>query len=119
MPSEISQSTIDRPSPMSAPPPTHLRARRDEGLFEFEWGDGIVYRVPFKRLRVECPCATCVNEITGERMLDPATIPETIAPVKMGYTGNYALKIEWTDGHSTGLYTWDFLAEIARCTKSN
>ncbi len=32
----------------------------------------------------------------------------------MSFTGNYALKIVWSDGHSTGLYTWDLLAELAR-----
>lgn len=50
------------------------------------------------------------------RILDPDTIPADIQPVAMSLTGNYALKIVWSDGHSTGLYTWDLLAEIARDT---
>jgi DUF971 family protein len=40
--------------------------------------------------------------------------------VKLGFSGNYALKISWSDGHDTGLYTWDLLQELARqCLKSN
>jgi DUF971 family protein len=103
---------------MSAPP-AHLRVLKDAGLLELEWADGTTSRLPLILLRSRCPCASCVDEFTGERILDPATIPETIVPVKMEFSGNYALKITWSDGHSTGLYTWDLLAEIARCTKSN
>src|SRR5260221_9713679 len=103
---------------MSAPP-THLRALKDAGLLELDWADGTTSPLPFKLVRARCPCASCVDEFTGERILDETTIPETIVPVKMGFSGNYALKITWSDGHSTGLYTWDLLAEIARCTKSN
>ena len=104
---------------MSASPPAHLRARKDAGLLELEWADGTLSNIPFKLMRSRCPCASCVDENTGARILDPDTIPETITPVSMGFSGNYALKVAWSDGHSTGLYTWDLLAEIARCTKSN
>jgi DUF971 family protein len=104
---------------MSASPPKHLRARRDVGVLELESADGTACRIPFRLLRSLCPCASCVDEVTGERILDPATIPESIVPVKLEFSGNYAIKIGWSDGHSTGLYTWDLLAEIARCTKSS
>jgi DUF971 family protein len=60
-----------------------------------------------------------VDEMTGERILDPATIPEDISPSKMEFTGNYALKVTWAGGHDTGLYTWDLLDEIAQCLKSS
>jgi DUF971 family protein len=104
---------------MSGVSPSRLRALKDAGVLELEWGDGSVSRVAFKLLRSRCPCASCVDENTGQRILDPATIPDDITPLTMGFSGNYALKITWSDGHSTGLYTWDFLAEIARCTKSS
>jgi DUF971 family protein len=102
---------------MSAPAPIHLRARKSERVLEVEWPDRSPVQVPFKLLRSQCPCATCVDEVTGERILDPNTIPDDIAPANLGFSGNYALKITWSDGHSTGLYTWDLLAEIARCMK--
>ena len=104
---------------MSALPPTHLRARKMERVLEVEWPDGLTAQIPFQLLRLRCPCAACVDEVTGERILDPSSIPGDIAPASLGFSGNYALKITWSDGHSTGLYTWDLLAEIARCMKSS
>jgi DUF971 family protein len=104
---------------MSAPPPAHIRARKPEKILEVEWSTSNVTRIPFKLLRISCPCAVCVDEMTGERILDPATIPDDIVPSKLEFTGNYALKVTWPDGHSTGLYTWDLFDEIARCMKSN
>ena len=104
---------------MSAPPPAHLRARKSEGILEVEWAGSPMAQVPFKLLRSRCPCASCVDENTGKVILDPATISDDIVPTNLGFTGNYALKITWSDGHSTGLYTWDLLAEIAQCTKSS
>jgi DUF971 family protein len=91
--------------------PKHIRALRDEGVLEVEWPDGTV-RYPFKLLREECRCALCVDENTGRRILDPADVPESIRPTNAGFSGNYALKIAWSDGHNTGLYTWDHLREL-------
>ncbi|MCA9079566.1 MAG: DUF971 domain-containing protein [Planctomycetaceae bacterium] len=89
--------------------PTAVRALRSAGVFEITWPDGVVALYPFKFLRCECPCAGCVNEFTGERILDPATVPADIAPTAVEMSGNYALKIVWSDNHYTGLYTWDRL----------
>jgi len=97
-----------------ANPPTNIRALREQGIFEFHWEDGRVSRLPFRYVRGECPCASCIDEWTGRRLLDLDTIPEDIKPTECSFTGNYALKIAWSDGHSTGLYTWDHLAEICQ-----
>jgi len=104
---------------MSAPAPVHLRVRKLERILEVEWSADNIARIPFHLLRISCPCAVCVDEMTGVRILDPATIPDDIAPSKLEFTGNYALKVTWEGGHATGLYTWDLLAEIARCMKLN
>jgi len=94
--------------------PTVIRAVRPSGLFELQWTDGPLHRVPFKFIRAHCPCAGCINEITGERTLNPDTIPDLIEPTAMAPVGNYAVKITWSDGHATGLYTWEHLARIAQ-----
>ncbi|MFO1020214.1 MAG: DUF971 domain-containing protein [Planctomycetales bacterium] len=92
--------------------PKSIRSLRDQGVLELTWEEGGPYRIPFKLVRAACPCASCIEEWTGRRLLDPATIPEDIHPEQMGFVGNYSLKIHWSDGHNTGLYTWDHLAEL-------
>lgn len=94
--------------------PTKIRAHRDTGLMELEWSNGSKFELPFKYLRGECPCAACIDEWTGQRILDLDTIPETIQPEQMTPSGNYALKFVWSDGHNSGLYTWDHLYEVCR-----
>ncbi len=93
--------------------PQQIRAIRADGVLEIVWEPGTVCRYPFRYLRQECPCAACVNEFTGERTLDPESVPESIQPVALEFSGNYAIKIQWSDGHSTGLYTWDRLLKLA------
>jgi len=53
-----------------------------------------------------------VDEMTGRRILDPATLPQDVQPVEMTLTGNYAVKFRWSDGHDTGLYTWERLRDL-------
>ncbi len=90
----------------------HIRALTDQKVFEIHWNNEIVHRIPFKILRGLCPCASCVSESTGERMIDVNTIAEEIQPTSLDYAGSYAVKITWTDQHNTGLYTWERLWAI-------
>jgi DUF971 family protein len=95
------------------PAPKSIKALRELRVLELAWNDGALQRIPFKTLRGECPCAGCVDELTGIRIINIAAIPDDIAPAAIELCGNYALRIDWNDGHSTGLYTWQRLAEIA------
>ncbi|HEX5136485.1 MAG TPA: DUF971 domain-containing protein [Planctomycetota bacterium] len=76
------------------------------------WSDGQerLYRV--RDLRIACPCATCRDEMTGERILDPSRVPEDVRPVHLQSVGNYGVKIRWSDGHDTGIYSYDRLREL-------
>ncbi|MEW4489330.1 DUF971 domain-containing protein [Thalassoglobus sp. JC818] len=93
--------------------PQNIRAIRDDGVLELVWNEGRTDRYPFHFLRCQCPCAACVNEFTGERILNPETVPKDIHPVEIGLSGNYALKIRWSDEHFTGLYSWDYLDQLS------
>lgn len=88
--------------------PRDLQANRSEQTLRIVWGDR-EDRLPFRFLRGECQCAQCVNEWTGARILDPATVPEDISIDGMELVGAYAVRIRWTDGHQSGLYTWERL----------
>lgn len=78
------------------------------------WDDGWRTLTKLKFLREQCPCAGCVDEWSGKRTLDPATIRDDIRPLKMEPMGNYALQVTWSDGHSSGIYSWDLLRRLVQ-----
>lgn len=88
------------------PAPDKIRALRDPAALELRWANEDARQIPYRLIRESCPCAACVDEITGERILDITTIPDDIRPADIKFVGNYSLKITWPDGHDTGLFTW-------------
>lgn len=63
-------------------------------------------------LRLACSCAACVDEVTGVRRLDPATVPGDVRPMRIEPVGRYAIHIAWSDGHQTGIYTFEYLRRL-------
>ncbi len=92
--------------------PTGLFKKQNGKALIIHWNDGSQSEYAFTFLRSVCPCAVCVNEWTGERMLDPKGISEAIHPLKIHSVGRYAVGIHWSDGHSTGIYAYDFLRKL-------
>jgi ATP-binding protein involved in chromosome partitioning len=78
-----------------------------------EWRDGTTTHYPFFALRDACPCAGCVDELSGRKTLDPKSIPVNIHIRKCEYVGNYAIRIDWSDGHNSGIYTFRFLRDLS------
>lgn len=70
----------------------------------FVWDEGQEDSWPARELRLRCTCANCQSEMTGERILDPETVPEDIVVTHMGLTGNYGVNVHFSDGHTTGIY---------------
>jgi len=79
------------------------------------WNDGHFSSYPSWYLREKCPCASCVDEFTGVRRLEAGSIPSTLERVGVKPVGNYALSFAWSDRHSTGIYTFDYLRSICPC----
>jgi ATP-binding protein involved in chromosome partitioning len=79
------------------------------------WDDGHVSEHGFQRLRFLCNCAQCVNEHTGQRQTILEFIDPNVRPQGIEQSGRYALQIRWSDGHSTGLYTFDRLRQLCEC----
>jgi DUF971 family protein len=84
----------------------------DDFSVSIVWGDDqrCTYRAP--ELRRSCPCAQCVNEWTGERVLKPDSISEKIEIRDISVVGRYALNFRWSDGHETGIYSFRYLREL-------
>ena len=76
------------------------------------WGDGraCLYEAP--RLRRACPCAQCVNEFTGERVLRPEAVSDALSIANVELVGRYALTFRWSDGHETGIYSFRYLRQL-------
>lgn len=88
------------------PAPTALRKIGDLS-FKITWADGKESSYSAFDLRDNCRCAACRNELTGERIL--GEVSKDIKILKSEIMGNYALGFQFSDGHSTGIYTFDWL----------
>jgi len=85
----------------------------ENGDFQILWPGGPQVTIPAVRLRGLCPCAECVEEGTGKKLLDPATLPPDVRAEQVLPVGSYAVQIHWSDGHSTGIYTWTTLRDAS------
>ena len=78
-----------------------------------KWSDGKESTHNAFDLRVNCPCAMCVQEMTGQRVLDPNSVPKDVWPQSLSPVGRYAINFQWSDGHSSGIYTFELLRKLA------
>ncbi len=79
----------------------------------FVWDEGHEATFPARELRLRCRCALCIHELTGERLLDPATVPADVIVTDIALVGNYGVQIGFSDRHGTGIYRFADL--LARC----
>ena len=106
--------------------PLKVRVKKTEGTgVEVDWKDGHRSSWTFAWLRNACPCATCNEEreksgrAPGEpkpRTQSPLMLYEPpVRPVETTPVGKYAMRFKWTDGHESGIYSWEYLRRVCRC----
>lgn len=96
-------------------PTPHAINRHDDGIL-IEWDTaGHQGFFPARALRLACPCAACVDEMSGRALLDPERVPSNVRPVSLGLAGAYGLRVQWSDGHATGIYTFERLRASCPC----
>lgn len=82
-----------------------------------------IINISLKYLRDECPCASCKGETILLRTYKPAkppvAHPEMYNVKNITTVGGYAIQIEWKDGHNTGIYSWDYLLQLANDQDEN
>ena len=89
----------------------------DGRTLAIRWQDSHESAYPCDYLRKLCRCAGCIDEWSGERRMDPNTIPEDVHPLGLQGVGRYGIRINWSDGHNTGIYTFQYLREICPCAQ--
>ncbi len=120
------ESAANRPLPRIAMTPEKVRVLLTEGKgLEIDWADGHKSSWGFAWLREACPCATCVDQRAAEMrkpgqpkpkptallpMYAPPAKPKSVQPV-----GRYAIQFNWLDGHSGGIYSWEYLRRVCQC----
>jgi DUF971 family protein len=107
--------------------PTTIKIHVSTGTgVDITWADGHASHYDFPYLRDECPCATCNDEREKKSSLtssSPAMAPASVLPMfkpkaraqAATQVGNYAVQISFSDGHSTGIYSYDHLRTICPC----
>ena len=97
--------------------PIKLNLKRDE-MLSITWSTGQVSVYPIAYLRSMCPCAACrivrAEKANKKVLLNilPGNYAQPLSAVKAELVGNYALKIDWSDDHTSGIYSYEYLLEI-------
>lgn len=116
----------EQPLPRIAMTPQKVRVLLTEGKgLEIDWQDGHRSAWSFAWLRDACPCATCVEERKNEgrkagqsRQKSADLLPmykPPARPASAHAVGRYALQFNWEDGHSGGIYSWEYLRRQCQC----
>jgi DUF971 family protein len=112
--------------PPDAVTPAKVRVKKTEGTgMEIDWRDGHQSVWTFFWLRHACPCATCheEREASGRKPGVPKPKSQTllvmyeapVKPVEVSSVGKYAMRFKWSDGHESGIYSWEYLRRQCQC----
>ena len=80
------------------------------------WGDGQVEGLRWDVLMIACPCVVCKGDHKPIDELNPAPYEEVVL-IDAAYIGKYALRFLWSDGHDTGIYSYDYLRKLCEWTQ--
>jgi DUF971 family protein len=93
-----------------SPQPTGLTVRKQSRVLEMEFDDGKAFSLPFELLRVCSPSAEVRGHGPGQETLQTGQRNVEIAGIEP--VGNYAIKPSFSDGHDTGIFSWDYLYHL-------
>ena len=86
-------------------------------MLDLVWGDEIAQRIRLEDLRRLCPCAVCEGtrakqESSELHVISSAELSASASVVNLTPVGRFAIQIRWSDGHDTGIYTYDYLRSM-------
>ena len=99
--------------------PEHIAISKSKGI-KIDWKDGHTSEYTLEYLRDKCPCAACTGAHGTPPRQPTANSPFQMYQAKLKMlgvepVGNYAIRINWSDGHNTGIYSYDHLRGICQC----
>jgi DUF971 family protein len=94
----------------STPAPTAIKLHQQSKVLEIAFSDGREFRLPYEFLRVHSPSAEVRGHGPGQEVLQVGKRDVTIKEVEP--IGHYAIRPSFSDGHDTGIYSWDYLYEL-------
>jgi DUF971 family protein len=97
---------------MSTPSPTEIRLDRQARVLEVDFDDGARFVLPAEYLRVESPSAEVQGHGPGEKTIVPGK--RHVGIVHVEPVGHYAVRLDFDDGHDTGIFSWEYLHTLGR-----
>jgi DUF971 family protein len=94
----------------STPVPTEIKLHQTSRVLEISFANGSTFRLPYEYLRVQSPSAEVRGHGPGQETLQ--TGKETVGITEIETVGHYALRPVFTDGHNSGIYSWDYLYDL-------
>ena len=91
----------------NTPTPEDITAHSASRVLEVKFSDGVTFRIPFELMRVNSPSAEVKGHGPGQEVLQ--TGKRNVGLLDIEPVGNYAIKPTFTDGHDSGLFTWEYL----------
>ena len=95
-----------------APTPQSITVHGASRVLEVAFSDGAVFRIPFELMRVYSPSAEVQGHGPGQEVLQ--TGKRAVTLLSLEPVGNYAVKPTFSDGHDSGIFSWDYLYELGR-----
>lgn len=102
--------------------PKQIKILNKDSIY-IKWDNDKETNISLKYLRDECPCANCKGETILLKTYRPPKLnistPEMYQVKNLELVGNYAIKINWKDGHDTGIYSWEYLSQLQEDEEEN
>jgi len=92
------------------PHPTEIKLHQKSRFLELAFANGSIFRLPYEFLRVYSPSAEVRGHGPGQEVLQVGKREVTLAEVEP--VGHYAIRPKFSDGHDTGIYSWDYLYDL-------
>jgi DUF971 family protein len=111
--------------PENTTTPEHIAISKSKGI-KIDWKDGHHSEYPLGYLRDECPCASCTGAHGTEPQRTNYATPQanpfqmftpTLRMASVEEVGQYAIRIQWSDGHNTGIYSYEHFRQICPCAE--